>query len=71
LFKDPVHKKYLEYIGLGAEIAVALSVPILAGYWADTFFETSPILLLAGIGVGIVMMLGIFSKVIRNMGKMD
>jgi F0F1-type ATP synthase assembly protein I len=71
LFKDPVHKKYLEYIGLGAEIAVALSLPILAGYWADTVYNTSPFLLLAGIGVGILIMIGIFSRIIRNMGKME
>lgn len=70
MFKDPVHKKYLEYLGLGAEIAVAISIPILVGYWADNFFDTSPFLLFAGIIIGIVLMLGIFLKVIRNTGKM-
>lgn len=71
LFRDPVHKKYKEYLGLGAEIAVAFSLPILLGYWADSRFDTSPWFLLAGILLGMVFMLAIFMRVIRNMNKHD
>ncbi|MEL7834892.1 AtpZ/AtpI family protein [Fodinibius sp. Rm-B-1B1-1] len=45
---------YVEYISLGGEIAAALAVPIFLGYWLDTYFDTSPWLILVGCLVGIV-----------------
>lgn len=42
-------KKYAEYLGLGAEIAASLLIPILAGYYLDEYFGTSPILILTGV----------------------
>ncbi|WP_445664846.1 AtpZ/AtpI family protein [Fodinibius sp. AD559] len=45
---------YLEYVSLGGEIAAALLVPILLGYWLDSYFDTSPWLLLVGCLIGIV-----------------
>lgn len=69
LFKDPSHKKYIQYIGLGAELAVALSAPVLLGHWLDLKWDTSPWMLLAGILLGLVFMIRIFMKVIKNLNK--
>jgi F0F1-type ATP synthase assembly protein I len=69
LFKDPSHRKYIKYLSLGAELAIALSAPILLGYWLDLRWDTSPAMLLAGILLGLVFMIRIFMKVIRNMNE--
>lgn len=45
---------YVEYISLGGEIAAGLLIPMLLGYWADSYFETNPWLLLVGCLIGIV-----------------
>lgn len=49
--------RYAEYLSLGAEIAVGIVAPIFIGYGLDIYFDTSPWLLLAGCGLG---MLNIF-----------
>ncbi len=69
MFSDPKHKKYAQYLGLGAEIAVALSAPIFFGYWLDLRWETSPWMLLMGIFLGIGLLIGIFSRVIKDVNK--
>ena len=71
MFKDPKHKRYARYLGLGAEIAVALSAPIFLGYWLDLRWETSPWLLLGGILLGILLLIGIFSRVIKEISNTD
>ncbi len=71
MFSDPKHKKYAQYAGLGLEIAVALSAPIIIGFWLDGRYDSSPWLTLAGIFLGLVLMLGIFSGLIRKMNKPD
>ena len=48
------YSEYAQYISLGVEIAAALAVPILLGYWLDQYFESDPWLLLAGCLVGLV-----------------
>ena len=45
---------YVEFLSLGGEIAAGIVVPIFIGYWLDSYFETSPWLLLVGCIVGIV-----------------
>lgn len=45
---------YMEYVSLGGEIAAALFIPILIGYWLDEYFGSSPWILLIGCGVGVV-----------------
>ncbi|MEX0649233.1 MAG: AtpZ/AtpI family protein [Balneolaceae bacterium] len=67
--ENPKSGKYLEYISLGGEIAVAFSAPMLLGYWADSTFGTSPWALLSGIFIGVILMLAIFARVIRGMNK--
>jgi F0F1-type ATP synthase assembly protein I len=69
LFEDPKFKKYLEYLSLGGEIAVAFSTPILVGYFFDVKFETSPWGVLSGVLLGILLMIGIFVRLIKNVSK--
>ncbi len=45
---------YIEYLSLGGEIAIGISLPIFIGYWLDNYFDSSPWLLLVGCVVGIV-----------------
>lgn len=53
--KNPLPKKYSEYLGLGAEIAASLFIPIMVGYYLDEYFDTSPLLVLAGILLAIII----------------
>lgn len=58
----------MEYLGLGAEIAASLLIPIMAGYFLDEYFGTSPILMLAGV-VG--AMIGFGFMIVRITKKLD
>lgn len=53
--KNLLPKKYSEYLGLGAEIAASLFIPIITGYYLDEYFDTSPLLVLAGILLAIII----------------
>ncbi|MDR9417423.1 AtpZ/AtpI family protein [Gracilimonas sp.] len=53
--KNFLPKKYSEYLGLGAEIAASLVIPILAGYYLDEFFGTSPVLILIGVLLAMII----------------
>lgn len=66
LLNDFKNRKFLEYAGLGVEIAASFAVPILAGYWLDEKFQTSPWFLLSGIFMGIILMLAIFIRIARD-----
>lgn len=65
---DPF-SKYAEYLSLGAEIAAAMVLPILAGYWLDEYFETSPWLILTGCLVGIVNVLIVIFRLADRLNK--
>ena len=65
--KNPI-SKYAEYLSLGLEIAVGMTLPILAGYWLDGHFNTSPWLLLTGCIVGMV---NIFIVIFRLSKKLN
>lgn len=58
----------MEYLGLGAEIAASLLIPIMAGYFLDEYFGTSPILMLAGV-VGAIIGFGFM--IVRITKKLD
>jgi ATP synthase protein I len=60
--------KYAEYLSLGLEIAVGITAPILIGYWLDTYFDTSPWILLTGCLVGMV---NIFIVIFRLSKKLN
>lgn len=71
MLPDPKYKKYIEYITLGGEIAVTFTVPMLLGFWLDGVFETSPWLLLAGIIIGVLLMLSMFFRIAKDLNKPD
>ena len=41
-----------DYLGIGLQIAVSFAFFVFLGYWADSKLGTSPLLLLAGVLVG-------------------
>lgn len=58
--------KYKQYLSLGAEIAVAISLPLLLGYWLDEKYSTAPYFLLGGMFLGILLLILLFAKIIKN-----
>lgn len=66
MFSNSGNRNYLEFLGLGAELALVLSVPIFAGYWLDLRWNSTPWMLLAGILTGILFVVGTFIRVIRK-----
>jgi len=62
-------KSYFKYAGLGLEIAVALSAPILGGYWVDTKLNTTPYFLLAGIFIGLLLLIGMFIRLSKDVNS--
>lgn len=64
--KGPENRQYIQYVSLGVEIAAALSIPILAGYWIDRRWDTMPWFTFLGILIGVATMLIIMIRVARN-----
>lgn len=62
----PIHKEYARYIGLGAEIAASLLVPIGIGYAVDTYFDLNPIGILTGSFVGLLLFFLLILRVSRD-----
>lgn len=58
----------MAYLGLGAEIAASLLVPIFIGYYLDEYFGTSPIILMAGV---LGAMIGFGFMIVRITKKLD
>lgn len=58
----------MEYLGLGAEIAASLLVPIMVGYYLDEYFGTSPIILMIGV---LGAMVGFGFMIVRITRKLD
>lgn len=54
-----------EYMGLGVQIAASFVFFVLAGYWADEKLGTSPLLLLAGVFMGMAGMVLVLMKTLR------
>ncbi|WP_169331263.1 AtpZ/AtpI family protein [Balneola vulgaris] len=59
-------KEYAEYLGLGAEIAASLFIPIISGYFIDQYFDTSPIAMLIGVAVGVGIFFSLMIRVSRT-----
>lgn len=59
------------YLGLGVEIAASIAVPLLLGYWADSFFDTFPWLTLTGVTIGITLFLVIIFQMNSRLGSKD
>ncbi|NMW20469.1 MAG: AtpZ/AtpI family protein [Chlorobiaceae bacterium] len=58
-----------DYMGLGIQIAVSFVFFVFLGYWADGRLGTSPLLLLAGVLLGMVGMALVLMKVVRQANK--
>ena len=58
-----------DYMGIGLQIAVSFAFFVLAGDWADGRFGTSPLLLLAGVVLGMFGMSLVLMKVVRKANK--
>jgi len=54
-----------EYMGLGVQIAASFVFFVLAGYWADEKLGSSPLLLLAGVFLGMAGMVLVLMKTLR------
>lgn len=67
MLNDPGQKSYLQYISLGTEIAVVLGGPILAGFWLDSLFDTSPYLTLAGVLLAVLLFIIMLVRLIRKL----
>ncbi|MEX0843782.1 MAG: AtpZ/AtpI family protein [Balneolaceae bacterium] len=66
--------EYAEYVGLGAEIAVSMALPIVIGYLLDGYFGLTPWLTLAGVVVGMLnfgLMIARISKKLNQKDKDD
>lgn len=58
-----------DYFGIGFQIAVSFSFFVLGGYWVDEKLGTSPLLLLAGVVAGMIGMVLVLMKVVKNANK--
>jgi len=57
------------YLSLGIQFVVIILICLFAGKWADDYFETSPLFILVGAGVGIVAGFYHFFKAVLGWGK--
>ena len=57
---------YLRYLHLGTQMAITISLGVLGGWWLDGRFGTTPVFLVAGSLLGVVLGMGV---VILAVGK--
>lgn len=58
-----------DYLGLGLQIAASFVFFVFLGYWADEKLGTSPLLLLAGVLVGMVGMALVLIKTTQQANR--
>lgn len=58
-----------DYIGIGLQIAASFAFFVFLGYWADSKLGTSPLLLLAGVLIGMAGMGLVLMKVVRQANR--
>ena len=58
-----------DYMGIGLQIALSFALFVLLGFWADSKLGTSPLLLLAGVLLGMLGMALVLMKVVRQANK--
>ncbi|NMW19392.1 MAG: AtpZ/AtpI family protein [Chlorobiaceae bacterium] len=58
-----------DYMGIGLQIAVSFAFFVFLGFWADSRLGTSPLLLLAGVVLGMAGMALVLMKVVRQANK--
>ncbi len=58
-----------DYLGIGVQIATSFAFFVFLGYWGDTQLNTSPLLLLAGVLVGMVGMALVLMKTVQKANR--
>ncbi|NTU67817.1 MAG: AtpZ/AtpI family protein [Chlorobiaceae bacterium] len=58
-----------DYFGIGLQIAASFAFFVFLGYWADTKLGTSPLLMLAGVLVGMAGMGLVLMKVVQKANR--
>tara|TARA_B100000575_G_C22732625_1_gene439055 strand:- start:132 stop:347 length:216 start_codon:yes stop_codon:yes gene_type:complete len=71
LSRELLPKKYMEYLGLGAEIAGSLLVPILLGFVLDRYFNITPIGILSGSLLGLILFFLMILRISRRLENED
>jgi F0F1-type ATP synthase assembly protein I len=71
LSKNFLPRKYAEYLGLGAEIAASLAIPILSGYLLDNYLETSPTFILVGVLLAMVAFGLMIARINKKLNQRD
>ncbi len=66
-----INKELARYVGLGAEIAASLVVPICLGYWVDSYFDSRPFGILTGSALGLIVFFVLILNVSRNYNEKD
>ncbi|MEP1150163.1 MAG: AtpZ/AtpI family protein [Balneola sp.] len=64
-------EEYAKYLGLGAEIAVLLVVPIISGYLIDNYFNVEPIGVITGSIIGLIGFFILVLKLAREQFNSD
>lgn len=67
---DFLPKNYKEYLGLGAEIAASLLIPMFGGYYLDQVFNSSPVGILFGVILGIILFFITTTRIVKKMNSM-
>ena len=60
------NKELLRYAGLGTQLLVAIGLTLFAGLKADAWLHTSPLFTVA---LPLLILIGIFYKLVRETGK--
>lgn len=66
---DFLPKNYKEYLGLGAEIAASLLIPMFGGYYLDRVFNSSPLGILIGVILGIILFFITTMRIAKKMNS--
>jgi ATP synthase protein I len=66
-----VYREVAPYLTLGFQLAAAVIVFFLIGWWLDTRYGTSPIFELVGVAIGAVGGMIKFFRTISRLGKQD
>ncbi|MFU8812254.1 MAG: AtpZ/AtpI family protein [Balneolaceae bacterium] len=68
IFKPGELDTIKHFLSAGMEIATALCVPVLGGYWLDQRFETSPWLFVAGLVLGLILTALVLARLAKDSG---
>jgi F0F1-type ATP synthase assembly protein I len=63
------NRELSDYFGIGVQIAASFAFFVFLGYWADTKLGTSPLLLLAGVLLGMVGMGLVLMKTVQKANR--